>query len=82
VKAAIRNFAGRIDVRRTFFYCCLGFVLLFWFAHLIALPLVITYDGLGYIDMSDVLFSSRFPHDWLHNRTPLLPLALKFSFMF
>ena len=57
-----------------------AFSLLAGVLHLISLPIEITYDGLGYIDMADVLRSARFPHDWLPNRTPLYPLALKISF--
>jgi Dolichyl-phosphate-mannose-protein mannosyltransferase len=58
----------------------LAFSLLAGVLHLISLPIEITYDGLGYIDMADVLGSQRFPHDWQPNRTPLYPLALKLSF--
>lgn len=60
--------------------CAIAFVLLFWLAHLMALPLEITYDGLGYIDLSDVLGSSRFPADWNSTRTPLFPVSLKVAF--
>jgi hypothetical protein len=57
-----------------------AFSLLAAVLHLISLPIEITYDGLGYIDMADVLRSARFPHDWQPNRTPLYPLALKIGF--
>lgn len=55
-------------------------LLVFTAAHMISLPVVITYDGLQYVDLADVLFSSRFPHDWLNIRTPLYPLTLKAAF--
>jgi len=55
-------------------------VLAFTVYHGISLPVAISYDGLQYIDLADVLFSSRFPAEWLNIRTPLYPLSLKFSF--
>ena len=54
----------------------LGIVL----AHILALPIGITYDGHVYLDLADVVGSSRFPRDWNLARTPLFPLALKISF--
>ena len=57
------------------------FAIAFAFAHLISLPIGITYDGFQYLDGADVLGSSRFPADWYRNRTPLYPLALKASFL-
>ncbi|MCX6631402.1 MAG: glycosyltransferase family 39 protein [Candidatus Solibacter sp.] len=59
----------------------IAFVLVFWVAHVVSLPVEITYDGLGYIDLSDVLGSPRFPADWNQSRTPLLPLSLKIAFL-
>jgi hypothetical protein len=52
----------------------------FAFAHLISLPIGVTYDGFQYLDGADILGSSRFPAEWYRNRTPLYPLALKVSF--
>lgn len=57
------------------------FAIGFAFAHLISLPIGITYDGFQYLDGADVLGSSRFPADWYRNRTPLYSLALKASFL-
>lgn len=54
----------------------LGIVL----AHILALPIGITYDGHVYLDLADVVGSSRFPRDWNLARAPLFPLALKISF--
>lgn len=48
--------------------------------HLVALPIVVSFDGHLYIDLADVLFSPRFPRDWDFLRTPLYPLLLKLSF--
>ncbi len=50
------------------------------FAYVISVPVGITYDGHLYIDLADILGSHRFPADWSPARTPLFPLALKFSF--
>lgn len=49
--------------------------------HVLALPLVIPYDGHEYIDFAAVLFSDRFPRDWQPPiRTPGYPLALRAAF--
>ena len=53
---------------------------LFTLAHILTVPVAISYDGFQYIDLAGVLFSSRFPHDWMYSRTPLYPLCLKASF--
>jgi hypothetical protein len=60
--------------------CAIGFAILIYFAHIVALPIGITYDGHQYIDLADILGSSRFPHDWNFARTPLYPLFLKAGF--
>jgi hypothetical protein len=57
------------------------FAVAFTFAHLISLPIGITYDGYQYLDGADILGSSRFPADWYRNRTPLYSLTLKTSFL-
>ena len=57
-----------------------AFAILFHLAHLISLPILITYDGHLYVDLADVLGTNRFPRDWDFLRTPLFPLALKLSF--
>ena len=56
------------------------FAVTFAALHLIALPITVTYDGFHYIDLADVLGSSRFPEDWYRTRTPLFPLMLKCAF--
>jgi hypothetical protein len=66
----------------TLYRCAIAFAICIYIAHILALPVGITYDGHQYIDMADVLFSPRFPHDWFRARTPLFPLALKFTFWF
>ena len=68
-----------ITASERIYRCAVLFVLLFALAHVVSLPMVITYDGLEYTDMAQILGSNRFPHDWYTNRTPLFPLALKVS---
>ncbi len=63
-----------------FYRAAVCFAVVFNVLHLVSLPIEISYDGLGYIDMADVLFSGRFPQDWLPNRAPLFPLTLKIAF--
>jgi 4-amino-4-deoxy-L-arabinose transferase-like glycosyltransferase len=68
-------------VLKTYFHRYgLPFAVCVYLAHLIALPVGITYDGHIYIDLADVLWSKRFPQDWFFARTPLYPCALKLSF--
>lgn len=60
-----------------------GFLIAFGLTlvHVLALPLVIPYDGHEYIDFAAVLFSDRFPRDWQPPiRTPGYPLALRAAF--
>ena len=71
--------ASILTARRVYLYS-IALALLLWFSHVVSLPVRISYDGLGYIDAADVLFSKRFPQDWPSNRTPLYPFALKVSF--
>ena len=68
--------------QRTFFRGALLFAISMYIAQMISLPVGISYDGHIYIDMADVLFSSRFPAQWVAFRTPLYPLSLKVSFWF
>jgi 4-amino-4-deoxy-L-arabinose transferase-like glycosyltransferase len=60
--------------------CAIGLAILIYFAHIVALPIGITYDGHQYIDMADILGSNRFPNEWNFARTPLYPLFLKAGF--
>lgn len=52
----------------------------FTWRHFLTVPLLVTYDGHGYLELADVLGSERFPAEWKALRTPLLPLSLKLSF--
>jgi hypothetical protein len=62
------------------YHLAIVFAVLFAFAHLISLPIGVTYDGFQYLDGADVLGTTRFPDEWYRNRTPLYSLALKMSF--
>lgn len=53
-----------------------GFTLL----HFIAVPIGITYDGLQYIHLADVIGSSHFVQQWVPPRAPLFPLTMKVAF--
>jgi hypothetical protein len=58
-----------------------AFFLAVTFGHLVALPILITWDGHDYIDLAGVLGSPRFHADWRLLRAPLFPLGLKASFL-
>jgi 4-amino-4-deoxy-L-arabinose transferase-like glycosyltransferase len=49
-----------------------------WFS----LPLVITYDGMEYIHLANLLFTNSFSFGWNYLRTPGFPCALKLAFFF
>jgi hypothetical protein len=68
-------------MKKRAYHFAIMFAVAFAFAHLISLPIGITYDGFQYLDGADVLGSSRFPADWYRNRTPLYSLTLKTSFL-
>lgn len=67
-------------MKKRAYYFAIAFAVAFALAHLISLPIGITYDGFQYLDGADILGGSRFPADWYRNRTPLYSLTLKTSF--
>ena len=67
-------------MKKRAYHFAIVFAVAFAFAHLISLPIGITYDGFQYLDGADILGSSRFPADWYRNRTPLYSVTLKTSF--
>jgi hypothetical protein len=79
VSVSVNVWKDWLDSRATYSAAvfCVVFLCL---AYVISLPLGITYDGHIYIDLADILATHRFPMDWNPSRTPLFPLALKFSF--
>jgi len=76
VADASANQIGAQDV----FHFTLYLALALWVAHVVTLPVAVSYDGYIYIDLAEVIGSSRFPHDWQVTRTPLYPLVLKAAF--
>jgi 4-amino-4-deoxy-L-arabinose transferase-like glycosyltransferase len=50
--------------------------------HTIALPLLITWDGHGYVRLAHILNDARAAGNWDYLRTPLYPAALKLFFAF
>jgi Dolichyl-phosphate-mannose-protein mannosyltransferase len=74
------HFVDQIVLQREIYKVAIAFSCLMCIAHMISLPLGITYDGHVYIDLANILGSPRFPADWNIARTPLLPLTLKLSF--
>lgn len=63
-----------------FYRYALYFSVCFHAVHFISLPLNITPDGFGYVHLSEILFTERFPRDWYFLRGPLYSLLLKISF--
>src|SRR5215467_8564360 len=69
----------RFDPKRLF-WTSLLLSLALHFAHLICVPILITFDGHWYIRLADILGSSNFWTQWDFLRTPLFPALLKISF--
>jgi hypothetical protein len=65
---------------RTIYFSAIVCAVFLCFLYLTSLSVGITFDGHLYIDLADMLGTSRFPAEWSRSRTPLFPLALKFSF--
>jgi hypothetical protein len=64
--------------RETFYLAAFWFAVLFHIAHAVTLPILITVDGSGYLQMAEVLGTERFWSEWYFVRTPLYPAGLKF----
>jgi hypothetical protein len=69
----------RFDPKRLF-WTSLLLSLALHFAHLICVPILITFDGHWYIRLADILGSSNFWTQWDFLRTPLFPALLKIFF--
>ena len=63
------------------FYLTLLLAVLFQIAHMLVLPIMISWDGYLYVELADILGTSLFPSNWDFLRTPLFPLSLKISFL-
>ena len=57
--------------------CVVG---LLYAAHVVGLPILVTYDGHWYVRLAAVLGTPRFAAEWDFLRGPLYPLLLKISF--
>jgi hypothetical protein len=49
-------------------------------AHVISLPLLVTFDGHWYIRLAEILGTPSFSEEWDYLRTPLYPAVLKLAF--
>lgn len=67
------------ESRRPYTYA-LVFTALFHLAHVLSLPLAVSYDGFWYVRLAEVLGHAEFPEKWDFLRTPLYPLSLKVAF--
>lgn len=76
---------AKIDVMRfpgfeLRFSIAAAFVVLVTMIHMLALPLIVSYDGMEYVHLADVLSSPAVIAHWNFYRTPLFPLALNRAF--
>jgi len=62
------------------FRIAVGIVLLVTFVHTSALPLIVSWDGMQYIHLANVLSGPDVISHWDFYRTPLFPLALNMMF--
>ena len=62
------------------FRLALAAVLLFTFVHMLALPLIVSPDGIWYVRLANVLAGPAIISHWDFYRTPLFPLALNVAF--
>jgi len=71
---------GAWTIKQCLYTLALAMAVVFGLLHLVSIPIGITYDGLEYIKLSDIVGSSQFPARWSPPRAPLFPLALKATF--
>ena len=62
------------------FSIAIAIVLLVTFVHVLTLPLVVSYDGMQYVHLANVLSAPAVIANWNFYRTPLFPLALNWAF--
>ena len=55
-------------------------LLIVTFVHVLSLPLVVTYDGMEYVHLADLIFTHSFASAWNYLRTPFFPFAVKLAF--
>jgi len=63
-----------------YFAIGMGMVLLVTFIHVMALPLVVSYDGMEYAHLANVLSGPSIVSHWNFYRTPLFPFVLNRAF--
>ncbi|HEX4167516.1 MAG TPA: hypothetical protein VHZ55_18780 [Bryobacteraceae bacterium] len=63
-----------------FFSIGIAVVLLITFVHTLALPLIVSYDGMEYAHLANVLSGPSVTSHWNFYRVPLFPLALNLAF--
>jgi len=71
---------ARLSDPDAYFHAAMSVTILFTFVHVAALPLVVSYDGMEYAHLANVLLSQPLVPNWDFLRTPLLPLVLKAMF--
>jgi hypothetical protein len=82
VPAVKRDAEGRSSSSLAWLYpAALWISLAIQIAHIISVPLLITFDGHWYIRLAEVLGTSRFAAEWDYLRTPLYPALLKIAFL-
>jgi hypothetical protein len=80
LKAALET-CRDLNVGRGIFRAGIACVAITTVLHAIALSVAVSYDSHEYIDLADVLFSDRFPADWIPPiRTPGYPFVLHVAF--
>ncbi len=62
------------------FRIAVAFVVLVTLVHMMALPLIVSYDGMEYVHLANVLSGPAVISNWNFYRTPLFPLALNRAF--
>jgi hypothetical protein len=71
---------ARLSDPDAYFHAAMLVTILFTFVHVAALPLVVSYDGMEYAHLANVLLSQPLVPNWDFLRTPLFPLVLKAMF--
>ncbi len=62
------------------FHIAVAFVVLATFVQMMALPLIVSYDGMEYVRLANVLSGPSVLSNWNFYRTPLFPLVLNRAF--
>src|SRR3954465_3257876 len=68
-------------MNRSVYHVCRYVALIFTFVHSLCLPMVASYDGMGYVHLANLIGSPDFTRSWYYLRTPLFPASLKAAFL-